>query len=252
MTSPSNAEPSPPHGSDLAITTRRLCAWCRQQLAATVRADAKTCSKRCRQAKQRFSRVFQASVVSGQPRRIAYADPPYPGLAAKYYRNHPDYAGEVDHKQLVEQLATFDGWALSTSAEALPFVLSLLAPFDGWAIASWVKGGQPGKARQARSSWEPVLYKPARASVSSQPGWDSFCGAARARLTDPKRVIGAKPPGFCLWVFRDLIRAAGGDNFTDLFPGSGGVQRAWDLYVSSQYSQDGSLRACGDTFQETS
>lgn len=31
--------------------------------------------------------------------RIAYADPPYPGQS-KLYRNHPDYAGEVDHAAL--------------------------------------------------------------------------------------------------------------------------------------------------------
>lgn len=235
---PSEAESSPLPGSDTAITARRLCSWCQGELSALSRSDALTCSKRCRQARHRFGRVFQAEVASGQPRRLAYADPPYPGLAAKYYRDHPDYAGEVDHKQLVEQLVTFDGWALSTSAEALPVVLSLLSPFDGWFIASWFKGGQPGKAKRARSSWEPILVKPARETVSSQPGWDSFCGAARARLTDPKRVIGAKPPGFCLWLFRDLLRAAKSDSFADLFPGSGGVSRAWALYVSQEYSGD--------------
>ena len=29
--------------------------------------------------------------------RFAYADPPYPGLSARYYRNEPTFAGEVDH-----------------------------------------------------------------------------------------------------------------------------------------------------------
>lgn len=32
--------------------------------------------------------------------RVAYADPPYPGQAARHYADHPDYAGEVDHQEL--------------------------------------------------------------------------------------------------------------------------------------------------------
>lgn len=34
------------------------------------------------------------------PRRIAYADPPYPGRAY-LYADHPDFAGEVDHVVIV-------------------------------------------------------------------------------------------------------------------------------------------------------
>lgn len=61
----------------------------------------------------------------GSARRLAYADPPYPGKARLYYREHPDYGGEVDHVELLSRLATYDGWALSTSAAALPSVLAL-------------------------------------------------------------------------------------------------------------------------------
>src|ERR1041384_41386 len=53
--------------------------------------------------------------------------PPYPGKAF-YYRDHPDYAGEVDHADLIARLAAYDGWALSTSAAALPAVLALCPP----------------------------------------------------------------------------------------------------------------------------
>ena len=48
--------------------------------------------------------------------RLAYADPPYPGQAKRWYEDHPDYGGEVDHAQLVERLESYDGWALHTSA----------------------------------------------------------------------------------------------------------------------------------------
>ena len=41
--------------------------------------------------------------------RIAYADPPYPGCA-HLYADHPDYAGEVDHADLLARLnAEYDG-----------------------------------------------------------------------------------------------------------------------------------------------
>jgi hypothetical protein len=39
-------------------------------------------------------------------------------LSRRYYADHPDYAGEVDHAAQVDQLTGYDGWALSTSAAA--------------------------------------------------------------------------------------------------------------------------------------
>lgn len=42
--------------------------------------------------------------------KLGYADPPYIGCA-HLYRDHPDYAGEVDHPSLIERLeAEFDGF----------------------------------------------------------------------------------------------------------------------------------------------
>jgi len=37
--------------------------------------------------------------------KIAYADPPYIGCA-HLYRDHPDYAGEVDHPALIDTAET--------------------------------------------------------------------------------------------------------------------------------------------------
>ena len=90
------------------------------------------CSVRCRQARHRFLRAvgYADSVAPGRPLRLAYADPPYPGKA-RLYRDHPDYAGEVDHAALLARLAGYDGWALSTSAEALPAMLALCPPGSG-------------------------------------------------------------------------------------------------------------------------
>ena len=100
------------------------------------------CGVRCRQARHRFLRAAgRAEAVSGVPLRLAYADPPYPANAWMY-RGHPDYAGEVDHAALIERLAGYDGWALSTSAEALPEVLALCLP--GVRVAAWHRGGYDG------------------------------------------------------------------------------------------------------------
>src|SRR6185369_12543628 len=60
--------------------------------------------------------------------KLAIADPPYPGQAAKHYADHPDYAGEVDHAELLKRLDTdYDGWALHTSSVALGQVLGYAA-----------------------------------------------------------------------------------------------------------------------------
>ena len=74
------------------------------------------------------ARVGYAELVApGRSLRLAYADPPYPGKAW-LYRDHPDYGGEVDNAELVGRLAGYDGWALSTSAAALPSVLASARP----------------------------------------------------------------------------------------------------------------------------
>jgi hypothetical protein len=89
------------------------------------------CSVRCRQARHRFLRAAgYAESVPGRPLRLPDADPPCPGKAY-IYRDDLDYAGEVDHAELVGRLAAYDGWALSTSAAALPSVLALCPPASG-------------------------------------------------------------------------------------------------------------------------
>jgi hypothetical protein len=65
---------------------------------------------------------------------------------------------------------------------------------------------------------------------------DALVHVARIRTTDPRRVVGAKPAAFCWWVF-DLLGALPGDELVDLFPGSGGIGRAWRLYTSAGESR---------------
>ncbi|WP_436528590.1 hypothetical protein [Actinoplanes sp. HUAS TT8] len=186
---------------------------------------------RCRQARHRFTRSAgrPVAVADGRPLRLAYADPPYPGNS-RLYRSHRDYGGEVDHAALINQLSGFDGWALSTSAAALPAVLALCPP--GVRVAAWHKGERPTASRWPLSAWEPVIYSGGRQQPSTGPARrvDSLVHGVAAMTTLPGRIIGAKPAAFCRWMF-DLLGAAPGDTLDDLFPGSGAVARAWDVYA---------------------
>jgi len=274
----------------LAVDSRS-CAWCRGPISESMRADAVCCSTRCRQARHRFISGVGApdpSFVDELRIRIAYADPPYPGKSKKYYGEHPDYAGEVDHEALIRDLAKYDGWALSTSAAALPTVLASCPP--GVRVAAWHRGPRMDNRPIVHNAWEPVIYWGGRrsftrrveqldasaaalrdassaAAVERDPSRvatverdasrstssathqlsrhtgetrrvDSLVYGAHPRTTDPQRVIGAKPAIFCRWIF-DLLGAQPHDEFTDIFPGSGGVQRAWDAYATTN---DRSLR----------
>lgn len=257
MTPPLDPSPSPRRARRLAVAqgpgaTRRICDWCSGPIELTARRDAVTCSQPCRQARARFLKAARGDVAYGRrqpsrpaaavverdtsgPLRLAYADPPYPGNA-HLYRGHPDYAGEVPHAALIERLAAYDGWALSTSAAALPDVLRLCPP--GARVAAWHKGERPTSAAWPLSAWEPVIYSGGRQVLSAEltaplemgRRVDSITCGASPLTTLPGRVIGAKPARVCAWIF-SLLGARPGDVFDDLFPGSGSVGRAWRAYT---------------------
>lgn len=290
--------------------TGRRCAWCRGPIGEGMRSDAVCCSVRCRQARHRFaSGVGVAPAVGDDVLRLAYADPPYPGLSKRYYEGHEDFAGEVDHAELIRRLSTYDGWALSTNERSLQYVLGLCP--RGVRIASWHRGERPTRSAGPLNAWEPVIYwggrrdasrgsslrvaeysddascltvvardvspggrdasSPAAAELpgatgrvaiadasSADPGRVGPAGGTRSaapverdasgeysrrvdvltyrpgvRLTDPGRVVGAKPAVFIRWMF-DLLGAEPQDDFTDLFPGSGGVMRAWEMFSGAE------------------
>lgn len=173
--------------------------------------------------------------------RFAYADPPYPGTAKRYYGERDDYAGEVDHGELLRRLYEEypDGWALSTSVRALWTLLPLI-PVD-WKcrIGAWVKpyGAQRGDLANGRvaNSWEPLIWRGGRKpgprgrirrdwvltnNQSAQPG---------RRYSARGSFPGAKPDEFCYWLF-EVLNMQPGDDLVDLFPGTGRVMRAWEQY----------------------
>lgn len=206
----------------------RTCEWCERPISPAARRDAKTCSKECRQAKHRFRVGVAAYSSETRPMRFAYADPPYPGLARKYYG---DDAQEVNHRILIGTLEAEypDGWALSTSAKALREILAL-CPADA-RVCAWLKGGQASRASRAHSAWEPVIIVGGRTQVvtASDKLTDTLVWGGRQH-SHPNALVGMKPAAFCEWVFK-LLGATSGDDMDDIFPGSGAVARAWKLFA---------------------
>ncbi len=158
--------------------------------------------------------------------KIGYADPPYIGCAY-LYKEHPDYAGEVDHAELVARLEReFDGWVLHASAT--PSSIATLAPLvasTGARWMSWVKGFAAFKKNVSVAyAWEPVIVKAARKPVVSKRlvnrDWIQESITLRRGLT------GAKPEKVCRWAF-EMVGAHPSDELVDLYPGSGAVTKAW-------------------------
>lgn len=100
-----------------------------------------------------------------------------------------------------------------------------------------------GPSKRALSAWEPLLVFRGRELATDAPQellddiqtddvdldevldyrgrYDSFSGA----------LVGMKPPEFAVWMFTQL-GARAGDTLDDLYPGSGAIGRAWQLYTS--------------------
>ena len=219
---------SPRPGVETSPLQGRHCDWCRRPRPATARH---WCSKRCRQTHWRF---FQTPIPwdpGDKPLKLAYADPPYPGLCRKYYQHEPTYKGEVNHLELVATLENnYDGWALSTSSEALKWVVARVQS-DEVIICPWVKPLTRAVARGPATVTEYVIVSPGRQRLFKPPMvYDSFLGAP-ARGGDSK-LIGRKPIQFVNWLFR-LLGASPVDELDDLFPGSGIVGRCWEAYRRS-------------------
>jgi hypothetical protein len=161
--------------------------------------------------------------------RFAYADPPYLGMCGRYEHDHRDGCWDevATHQRLIERLDGYDGWALSLHVPSLRAILAL-CPEDvrvmAWCKtwASWKPGVYPAAA------WEPVILRGARkrrwANGDPQTPRDWFaCSAAQTGF------FGAKPQAMAYWLF-GCLGIQPDDEFHDVFPGSGAVQRAWESW----------------------
>ena len=126
--------------------------------------------------------------------KIAYADPPYIGQAHRYVEKQ-----EVDHHLLIERLcAEFpDGWALSLSSPSLKQILAMCP--DDVRVGAWVKPFAVFKPNvNPAYAWEPVIFR----------------GGRHHRSREEATVV-------------QLMGLQVGDEFVDLYLGSGAVTKAW-------------------------
>lgn len=187
---------------------------------------ARFCGRRCRQTAFRLRRRHLVETVSLEAARFAYADPPYLGLSAKYYRREATFAGEVDHARLLSSLegrrqaGELLGWALSASARSLATVLPMCPAAAR--VCAWVKPHGAAPATYGiHNCWEPVIVVGGR---QLRPGRRDWLSALPARHGGT--LPGRKPIAFCAWLF-GLLGMQPGDDLEDLFPGTGVVTRAW-------------------------
>lgn len=165
--------------------------------------------------------------------KFAYADPPYFGLSEKFYGKLHTEAAAYDrietHAALVERLNDefSDGWAMSLHSPALRHILPLCP--DDCRVMAWVKpfaSFKPGVG--VAYAWEPVIVRGGRRRTRKQPTVRDWIDV---NITLRKGLTGAKPRGFCYWIC-EVLNVQPGDEVEDLFPGTGGVRKAFDEFLT--------------------
>jgi len=175
--------------------------------------------------------VYVPPVQPERPLRMAYADPPYIGQSKKHYSDHPDYAGEVDHQELIDRLCRDypDGWALSLSSPTLREILDMIPKEIDYRVMAWVKPFAAFKRNvRVAYAWEPVIVVPAERLDGATPTRDFVS----CPITMKRGLTGAKPDAFCFWLF-EAIGLRRSDHLDDLFPGSGAVAEAWRRWTAT-------------------
>ena len=164
--------------------------------------------------------------------KIAYADPPYLGCGKLYEKHHADaliWDDPETHRQLIDRLSDEypDGWAYSLNSTTLHTILPM-CPSDV-RIMAWVKPFAAYKFNvNPPYAWEPVIVRGGR-RLSNFPKVRDFISCPIALK---KGLVGAKPDGFWLWLFA-VLGLQPGDQFVDLFPGTGGGDRMWNQYTNT-------------------
>ena len=172
--------------------------------------------------------------------KLAIADPPYLGRAALWYGGkgraagrgcltpefHPDaheWDSPAKHIELMVAMeGEFDGWAMACSGKTLTPLIGT-ADRLGAKLAIWhVTNAIPDGAR-ARNVWEAVFYRvpDSRRAVGTGYRVADLLSAAHP----VSGFVGSKPSAWTHWVL-DLLGFQPGDEVTDVFPGSGAVERA--------------------------
>jgi len=172
--------------------------------------------------------------------KFAYADPPYVGCS-KLYKNEPEYDGEIDHQELIDNLVEEfpDGWALSCTSPSLKQLLAMCPEYVR--VAAWVKPMASFKPNiNPAYTWEPVIWTGGRKRDRYE---DTVRDWVSANITIKKGLTGAKPRGFCVWLM-NLLNVHPEDQLVDLFPGTNSLTDVFKAYVLGKAPQE-------DLFYET-
>lgn len=173
--------------------------------------------------------------MSAEPMKFIYADPPYLGQCGKMYDHFHNEGGPMPwdglcwddhgtHLSLLEWLCdNADGWAYSCNPSDLWWLLSDVPP----RIGVWTKTWHQIRPTTIQYAWEPVLFSPARKDNKRSPMVRDWLSCAVAMKTGQR---GAKPDTFNDWIL-DLLVYETGDEFIDLFPGSGSMSRALERHA---------------------
>lgn len=171
--------------------------------------------------------------------KLAIADPPYLGRAARWYGGgggrgygageadyHPD-ASEWDdparHEALVRQLDyAYDGWAIAASPAT--FALYMQVRPDARVLIWHRENAQPSGSR-IKGEWEPVLVHVPESRRGRGAGL-IVPDVLRCGIQNRTSFAGAKPQRWTRWVLDVLGHDPDTDTVDDLFPGSGAVGHA--------------------------
>jgi len=154
--------------------------------------------------------------------RIAYADPPYSGMASRYGER------EVRQDRLLRALLRFDGFAMSCTTNTL-LDLAPIVQGEKLRVAAWCKTWSAANFAYPMYAWEPVIFRPSRGKHKSSGIRRDWVACAPMM----NGFFGAKPPEFSGWLFDNLLAAHPDDEFHDFFYGSGMVTKAWNQWRSS-------------------
>jgi hypothetical protein len=162
--------------------------------------------------------------------KFAYADPPYYGHAKFYAEHHPDaldWDNLDTHRDLIARLVDEfpDGWALSLTSPNLHDILPLCP--RAARIGAWTKPFASFKPNVTVAyAWEPFIFMGGRKRTRAEQTVTDFVAA---NITLRKGLVGAKPRDFCFRIF-EILNVKPGDEFVDLFPGTGAVSAALQVY----------------------
>ncbi len=178
--------------------------------------------------------------------KFAYADPPYLGLAAKFYGHLHEAAADYDrpetHQRLIDKMtAEFDGWAMSLHTPSLREILPM-CPKE-CRVMAWVKpfaSFKPGVG--VAYAWEPIIVWGGRRRTRQQHTVRDWVAE---NITLRRGFTGAKPAAVIYWLL-EVLNVQPGDEVEDLFPGSGAVTEALNGWRMAQSgASDGVLFAGG-------